>query len=42
MQAEVAQLMLTLTSGSAAIDQTKKDETDFLSKKPIVLAKSAP
>jgi multidrug resistance efflux pump len=26
MQAEVAQLMLTLTSGSNVLDQTKKDE----------------
>lgn len=33
MQAEVAQLMLSLTSGSAAIDQTKKDEQEFLSSK---------
>jgi hypothetical protein len=29
MQAEVAQLMLTLTSGANSIDQTKKDEQEF-------------
>ena len=43
MQAEVAHLMLTLTSGSAALDQTQKDEKEFMAaKKPqINLAKSS-